>query len=69
LIAAQVEAQGGDDQKVRERVLAAGRAVRLLEAAAYGEVYVERYKKFTADVLGTPQAIKAVHTQTCTCGL
>ena len=69
LIAAQVEAQGGEDQKARDRVLAAGRAVRMLEAAAYGEVYVERYKKFTADVLGTPQAIKAVHARACTCAL
>ncbi len=69
LVAAQVEAQGGDDQKARDRVLAAGRAVRMLEAAAYGEIYVERYKRFSTDVLGTPQAIKAVHTQSCTCGL
>ncbi len=68
LIAAQVEAQSGEDQKARDRVLASGRAVRMLEAAAYGDVYVERYKKFTADVMGTPQAIKAVHIQTCTCG-
>ncbi len=68
LIAVQVAAQDGDDQKRRERVLAAGRAVRMLEAAAYSDIYVERYKKFAADVLSMPQAIKAAHTKACTCG-
>jgi hypothetical protein len=69
LIAAQVAADSGDDPKLRELVLAAGRAVRMLEAAAYGDIYVERYKRFSVDVLQTPQAIKAAHTKACTCGL
>jgi hypothetical protein len=68
LIAVQVAAQDGDDQKRRERVLAAGRAVRMLEAAAYSDIYVERYKRFSADVLGMPQGIKTAHTKACTCG-
>jgi hypothetical protein len=69
LIAAQVAADSGDESKRRDRVLAAGRAVRMLEAAAYGDIYVERYKSFSANVLSMPQAIKAAHTQACTCGL
>jgi hypothetical protein len=68
LVAVQVAAQDGDDQKRRERVLAAGRAVRMLEAAAYSDIYVERYKRFSADVLSMPQGIKAAHTKACTCG-
>jgi hypothetical protein len=67
LVAVQVAAQ--DDAIGRELVLAAGRAVRMLEAAAYGDIYVERYKRFSVDVLQTPQAIKAAHTKACTCGL
>jgi hypothetical protein len=66
LIAAQSAAQ--EDTILRELVLAAGRAVRMLEAAAYGDIYVERYKKFSVDVLQTPQTIKAAHIKTCTCG-
>jgi hypothetical protein len=66
LAAVQVSSQ--DDAIGRELVLAAGRAVRMLEAAAYSDIYVERYKAFSASVLSMPQAIKAAHTQACTCG-
>ena len=67
LIAAQVEAQSGDDAKARDRVMASARAVRMIEAAAYGEVYVERYRTFTASVLSVPQDIQKTHARTCTC--
>lgn len=67
LIAAQVASAGGDDPKTREGVLAAGRAVRMLEAAAYGEMFVARYAKFTRDVLEVPGAVQKVHAGACTC--
>jgi hypothetical protein len=67
LVAAQAEADAGNDQAARERVLAAGRAVRMLEAAAYGEVYVERYAKFTASVLDLPVEIQKAGAAACTC--
>ena len=68
LILAQVEAQKSDDKAARERVLAAGRAVRMIEVVAYTEIYAERYRKFTATVLTLPREIQAAHTRTCTCG-
>ena len=67
LIEAQVAAQKGDDPAVRDRILAAGRAVRMLEAAAYGEIYVARYRKFAGAVLSLPQEIQQAHKRTCTC--
>ena len=68
LILAQVDAGKADDAAARERVLAAGRAVRMIEAAAYAEVYAERYRKFAAAVLALPAEIKTVHAKACTCG-
>jgi hypothetical protein len=67
LVAAQVEAQAAEDAKPRDRILGSARAIRMLEAAAYGEIYVERYKKFTADVISFPQQIIATHAAACTC--
>ena len=67
LILAQVEAQKGDDQARRDRVLAVGRAVRMIEAAAYTEVYAERYAKFAVTVLTLPRELQSVHARTCKC--
>lgn len=68
LIMAQYEANKADDRARRERVLAAGRAVRMIEAAAYADVYAERYAKFSASVIALPAQIRAAHERTCTCG-
>ncbi len=66
LILAQVDATRADDAK-RELVLAAGRAVRMIEAAAYTEIYAERYRKFNASVLSLPREIQQLHAKICTC--
>ena len=69
LISAQVEANAADTPAgARERVLAAGRAVRMIEAAAYAEIYAQRYAAFSAAVIAMPQDIQASHKRTCTCG-
>ena len=66
LIMAQVEAEKADDAK-REQVLAAGRAVRMIEAAAYTELYADRYRQFARSVLSLPREIQQAHAQACTC--
>ena len=67
LILAQVQAQKGDNEARREQVLAAGRAVRMIEAAAYTEIYADRYRKFAATVLSLPSEVQAAHAKACTC--
>lgn len=69
LIQAQVDAGKADDKARRDRVLAVGRAVRMIEAAAYTDVYVERYTKFAVSVITLPAAIRAAHEKACTCGM
>lgn len=67
LIAAQVAADKAGDQTMRERVLASGRAVRMIEAAAYAEIYASRYAKFSSTIMVLPREIQAAHAKTCTC--
>ncbi len=69
LIQAQADAAKADDKAQRERVLAAGRAMRMIEAAAYTDVYAERYAKFAASVIELPGQIRAAHDKACTCGM
>ena len=68
LILAQVQAKKSEDQATRDRVTAVALAVRMLEAAAYTEIYAARYRKFSASVISLPTDIQAVHARTCTCG-
>ena len=67
LIKAQVAAAGGD-ALVRDHVLAAGRVVRMIEAAAYAEIYAQRYAAFNSAVITMPQEIQVAHKRVCTCG-
>ena len=72
LIAAQVEAAKADEaageaRAQSERVQAAARAVRMIEAAVYADIYAERYRKFSAAVLTMPGEIRAAHGRACTC--
>ena len=67
VIAAQVAAPKGDDPKAAERILATGRALRMIEAAAYADIYVARYRTFTKAVLLLPHEIQQAHARTCTC--
>jgi hypothetical protein len=68
LIVAQVAADKAEDQVLRERILAAGRAVRMIEAAAYTEIYAARYAKFSSTVMVLPREIQIAHSKACTCG-
>ena len=68
LVAAQAEAQASGDPARLALVLATGRAVRMLEAAAYAEIYAARYARFSAAVMSTPQQIIDIHKRICTCG-
>jgi hypothetical protein len=68
LIGAQVAADKVEDQALRERVMAAGRAVRMIEAAAYMEIYATRYAKFSSTVMALPREIQSAHGKACTCG-
>ncbi len=68
LIVAQVEAGKTENAPRAEKVLAVGRAVRIIEAAAYTEIYADRYRKFGASVLTLPRELQSAHARTCTCG-
>ena len=68
LISAQVAAGDAETSAgVRARVLAAGRAVRMIEAAAYAEIYAQRYAQFTSAVVSMPQEIQTARKRACTC--
>ena len=67
LIKAQV-ATAGAETLVRDRVLAAGRVVRMIEAAAYAEIYAQRYAAFNSAVITMPQEIQAARKRVCVCG-
>ncbi|MEQ1718843.1 MAG: hypothetical protein ABL907_23145, partial [Hyphomicrobium sp.] len=47
---------------------AAGAALRMVEAAAYGELQAARLKQFQALFLGTLDRIRDAHRANCTCG-
>lgn len=68
LIKAQVSAHATNDTPTTDRILAVGRAVRVLEAVAYAEVYRDRYAKFSDSVLSLPAAIQSGYAKSCTCG-
>ena len=68
LILAQVEAAKDETAERRDRIHSAGRAMRMLEAAAYTEIYQNRYRAFAATVLSLPTAIRTEHATACTCG-
>ena len=71
LIAAQTAAAAqtdpSDAKALADKVTAAGRAVRMLEAATYAGIYAERFAKFSAVVMPFPLEIRAAHGRTCTC--
>ena len=60
-------AEKANEPTAAEKVMAAGRAVRMIEAAAYADVLSDRYAKFSAAVMGVPAEIKAAHGKTCGC--
>lgn len=68
LIQAQVDARISNDTSRQDRVLAVGRAMRMIEAAAYADEYAARYATFSATVIALPGQIRAAHDRACVCG-
>ena len=56
------------DGRLKADRIVIGNAVRMLEAAAYAEIYAARYARFSETVIAMPQQIIDIHKRVCTCG-